>query len=1068
MTDKRVDIEVVDKVAPQIDDKLLQIAKSARIAYDALAEVEKVMGLIGASSGKEALNAMERLSLAEAKAALAASKMNTEVARQELLHAKTTAIINKETEAVAKLANANAKELASALLQKTKAEEQSIKNAQRLASALLEQTKAEEAAAAASEKAAAKQITKDKAAAVKAQAIAAKEASAELNSLTARANALKAVLDPLSAAQKIHTANLAEYDTLLSRNLITTSEHTKLVDSSKAAYDRAAKSIAVMGNSATLSAFQVQNLSYQVQDIIVGLYSGQNPLTVFIQQGLQIQQIFGQQGLGAALKGVADYLRGFFTVARVGVGGLLAAAGAGISAFDSYISAQKEVAARLQGLGAYAGITARQFDALANSVAKNAGISVSSAEDLTSALIASGNATSENLLLAGSNVKNFAATFRTDIAGATNILTDLFANPEQGITKLTDALKFADVATKKEIQNLIEQGRAQDALTLGLQKAIPSLVDAKAVTTGWSRAWDEVTVSVSNYWRAFGKVIDQAIYGKQEMKFPDGINAAYNKLASQAQELVGKYDQWSESIRHAGNALSLIDSAIDKTKEKLAGTFDETERANLQKFIVELTRTRDIYDYMGASLQLFGDATTRAARSQALELQAINATTAGQRARIAKEQELIKLAGQGVPFLEAKNAAEFAYNSIITQRNKLVNDELYSLREENKLVGLVGVQREVESQLLSTIIAKRQSGNALSQKEIDTYRQLLTVKAQNALKDQALNSIYDDSVGKIQKYMYELEATNLAYAKGWINSENYALRLNKISLAVSDLRLKMGNGNFVDATNVALGKMVSGYEGVLPGLSNSFGDFFVSVQNGFADSIGRAIVMSEDLNSALKNVAQTALSQLISALIKLGIQYAVNAALGQSVATAATAATAAQAALVAQAWAPAAAMASLATGGANAAGATGALASVTALAQSLALAIPGFASGGPVSGPGTGTSDSILALLSNGEFVVNAKASNDNAPLLNHINKGGRANDIVGKSATVNINVVNNSSANIRVERLSETDIRIIAEEEANRALNKNGDQLVSTHISNPNSKTSRALGTHLTAARRR
>jgi hypothetical protein len=47
-----------------------------------------------------------------------------------------------------------------------------------------------------------------------------------------------------------------------------------------------------------------------------------------------------------------------------------------------------------------------------------------------------------------------------------------------------------------------------------------------------------------------------------------------------------------------------------------------------------------------------------------------------------------------------------------------------------------------------------------------------------------------------------------------------------------------------------------------------------------------------------------------------------------------------------------------------------------------------FASGGNVSGPGTGTSDSIPAMLSNGEFVVNAQATKQFAPLLNAINSG--------------------------------------------------------------------------------
>lgn len=46
----------------------------------------------------------------------------------------------------------------------------------------------------------------------------------------------------------------------------------------------------------------------------------------------------------------------------------------------------------------------------------------------------------------------------------------------------------------------------------------------------------------------------------------------------------------------------------------------------------------------------------------------------------------------------------------------------------------------------------------------------------------------------------------------------------------------------------------------------------------------------------------------------------------------------------------------------------------------------GFARGGRVSGPGTTTSDSILARLSRGEFVVNAKATNRYLPLLHAIN----------------------------------------------------------------------------------
>lgn len=48
-----------------------------------------------------------------------------------------------------------------------------------------------------------------------------------------------------------------------------------------------------------------------------------------------------------------------------------------------------------------------------------------------------------------------------------------------------------------------------------------------------------------------------------------------------------------------------------------------------------------------------------------------------------------------------------------------------------------------------------------------------------------------------------------------------------------------------------------------------------------------------------------------------------------------------------------------------------------------------FASGGYVSGPGTGTSDSIPAMLSNGESVMNARTTSMFSPLLSSLNQAG-------------------------------------------------------------------------------
>lgn len=71
------------------------------------------------------------------------------------------------------------------------------------------------------------------------------------------------------------------------------------------------------------------------------------------------------------------------------------------------------------------------------------------------------------------------------------------------------------------------------------------------------------------------------------------------------------------------------------------------------------------------------------------------------------------------------------------------------------------------------------------------------------------------------------------------------------------------------------------------------------------------------------------------------------------------------------------------------------------------------ATGGYVSGPGTGTSDSIPAMLSNGEFVTNARATKKFAPLLHAINSGkiGKyaAGGIVGAPIMASITPAGNS-----------------------------------------------------------
>ena len=61
---------------------------------------------------------------------------------------------------------------------------------------------------------------------------------------------------------------------------------------------------------------------------------------------------------------------------------------------------------------------------------------------------------------------------------------------------------------------------------------------------------------------------------------------------------------------------------------------------------------------------------------------------------------------------------------------------------------------------------------------------------------------------------------------------------------------------------------------------------------------------------------------------------------------------------------------------------------------------PQFAQGGLISGPGTGTSDDIPILASNGESIINARSTAAFLPLLDAINQAGGGQSMVPKSFT--------------------------------------------------------------------
>jgi hypothetical protein len=160
---------------------------------------------------------------------------------------------------------------------------------------------------------------------------------------------------------------------------------------------------------------------------------------------------------------------------------------------------------------------------------------------------------------------------------------------------------------------------------------------------------------------------------------------------------------------------------------------------------------------------------------------------------------------------------------------------------------------------------------------------------------------------------------------------------------------------------------------VAAGIENTLG----AAVNGITQGIMGWINGTMTFRQALANIGQSVLQTILQTLVQMGVRMLLNAALSR-VLTSAAAATAIgiatpTAGALSAIWAGPATLATIATLGGAAAQAPASVLAAKGLifAQSIA----GFADGGVVRGPGTGTSDSILARLSNGESVLTARTT---------------------------------------------------------------------------------------------
>lgn len=337
------------------------------------------------------------------------------------------------------------------------------------------------------------------------------------------------------------------------------------------------------------------------------------------------------------------------------------------------------------------------------------------------------------------------------------------------------------------------------------------------------------------------------------------------------------------------------------------------------------------------------------------------------------------------------------------------------LQDQFDLLTVVGAAQQVESQIQQVKNDMLKKNIVMSGTEIESLREKLTLLQKEQALNQLVSGYRDAGAGKAEEITMKQTALNMAHEKGYINTLQYNQSLNELAVSMARLKVEMGDATATDMMISSLGRLVESYKGVLAGLDESFSSFFQTMTDGFANSIGQAIVNGEDLGASLEKVAKDAVGGLISSLVKLGIQYVINATIGESVAATSTAASVVQAGIVSSAWASAAAMVSLASYGANAVPAGAAIVETVALSN-LMSQVKGFEKGGYTGDFGR---KEIAGVVHGREFVMNADATARNRPLLEAMNNGQSPSAApVGNGSTVlNVTVNNNASgAKVKTE----------------------------------------------------
>ncbi|BAK75819.1 phage tail tape measure protein [Pseudogulbenkiania sp. NH8B] len=303
------------------------------------------------------------------------------------------------------------------------------------------------------------------------------------------------------------------------------------------------------GVSAAQMQAALRQVPAQFTDIAVSIASGQQPLTVLLQQGGQLKDMFG--GALPAARALGGYIVGLvnpYTLAAAAAAGLAYAYYVGSQEADGYTKA-------LIQTNNAAGTSADAMATMAARIAETTGTQHAAAEALA-ALAGSGNVASVNLQRFAAVALESSDVTGTAVEEIAKQFSDLAKEPLKAALKLDESMRFLTASTYEQIESLEKQGHATEAANVAQNAYADTLAARTKEMQGnlgtIERSWNAIKDAVKG---AGDALLD---IGRKE---PLAEQIAEKKVAlARAKAHAGDFSQPSGLVAQLSNELAGLEA----------------------------------------------------------------------------------------------------------------------------------------------------------------------------------------------------------------------------------------------------------------------------------------------------------------------------------------------------------------------------------------------------------------------------------------------------------------------------------------------------------------------------